>query len=281
MLKLKYILQEKKMLIAIILIILICSIAIAIGVYAQVTNKSTIGKADEGVNTNYEGGNANYEDLKNNFQDIFTNTINKEATAKLNVNYEELVYLKYDIKDEKEGKYSIIAKIPGFKENSQTLQKINKEIYDIFANEILKITNDNSTYAIYNLDYVAYANNNIVSLVIMCKYKKGTNPQRRIIQTYNYDIENDKLLGVGDIINYKNLDKVEVQKKVKDEIKKVNGQMKNIKNQGFNVYLRDEFSDIYSIENTPNFFLGKNNYLYLVYAYGNNKYTSEMDLIIF
>ena len=104
----------------------------------------------------------------------------------------------------------------------------------------------------------------------MCKYKNGTNPQRRIIQTYNYDIEKDKLLN-----------KEEIEKTVQEEIKKVNNQMKNINNQGYNVYLRDEDSEIYKIENTSNFFLGKNNYLYLVYAYGNNNYTSEMDLVIF
>ena len=50
-----------------------------------------------------------------------------------------------------------------------------------------------------------------------------------------------------------------------------------------NVYVRDEQSEIYKLKNTPNYFLGKNNYLYLVYSYGNDKetYTSEVDLIIF
>ena len=51
--KLKYIFQEKKMLIIIISIILICSIAIAFGVYAQITNKGSIKKDSENENTNY------------------------------------------------------------------------------------------------------------------------------------------------------------------------------------------------------------------------------------
>ena len=63
--KLKYIFQEKKMLIIIISIILICSIAIAFGVYAQITNKGSIKKDSENENTNYE-------ELKSNFQEIFT-----------------------------------------------------------------------------------------------------------------------------------------------------------------------------------------------------------------
>ena len=40
-------------------------------------------------------------------------------------------------------------------------------------------------------------------------------------------------------------------------------------------------SEIYKIENTQNFFLTQDGYVYIVYAYGNNDYTNEMDIIIF
>ena len=40
-------------------------------------------------------------------------------------------------------------------------------------------------------------------------------------------------------------------------------------------------SGVYKIENTENFFLTQDGYVYLVYAYGNNDYTNEMDIIIF
>lgn len=272
--KFKYFFVKNKLLIMIVLIILVCSIAIAFGVYAQITNKGIDKK-------NNEEENIDYEALKNNFQDIFTNTINKEVTAKLEYNYDELLYLKYDIKDEKTGKYNVTAKIPGFKEETETLKKINEEIYDIFATEIIKIASDSSTNSTLNLDYVGYVNNNIISLVIMCKYKKGANAQRRIVQTYNYDIENDKVLTIQDIIEYKGLNKEEMEKRIDKEIKNANSQSKTIIEQGFNVYVRDEKSEIYEVENTPNFFLGKNNYLYLVYAYGNNNYTDAIDLVIF
>ena len=119
-------------------------------------------------------------------------------------------------------------------------KQINTEIYDTFAKTIVDIVKNSNTSTTFNLDYVAYVNNNILSLVIRCKYKNGSNPQRNIIQTYNYDVENNKLVDI-----------------------------------------RDENNEIYKIDNTPNFFLGKDNYLYLVYAYGNNNYTSETDLVIF
>ena len=41
-----------------------------------------------------------------------------------------------------------------------------------------------------------------------------------------------------------------------------------------------KYDDIYKIENTKNFFLGKNKTLYLIYAYGNKNYTSEMDIVV-
>ena len=115
----------------------------------------------------------------------------------------------------------------------------------------------------------------------MCKYKIGSNPQRIIIQTYNYDVEKDKILTIDDIIEYKGLNKEEMQNAVVDEIKKVNKEKESIREQGYNIFVRNLEDDMYKIENTPNFFLGKSNYLYLVYAYGNNNYTSEKDLIIF
>lgn len=266
--------KVKRVTIIIGVILLVCSIAIAIGVHAQITSQGKKDKQNEQIEENYQ-------DLKNNFQEIFTNSINLEATAKLNVNYNELVYTKYDINEEKNGKYQVDAKIPAFKGTSDVLKKVNKEIYNTFAKEILKIANNATEFTTFNLNYVVYVNNNIVSLAIMCTYKNGANPQRRMVQTYNYNIDEDKLLDIEDIIEYKKLNKEEIQEKINSEIKKANNAIKSISSQGYNVYLRDEESEIYKLENTANFFLGKNNYLYLVYAYGNNNYTSEMDLVIF
>lgn len=275
MTNLKYILKNNKRLIMIALIILICSISIAIGIYTYFTDNNSIGAKQE------ENENSDYEDLKSNFEYIFTNSINKETTAKLNINYDELIYCKYDIKEEKTGEYSINAKIPFFKSDNEELNEVNNEIFDIFARKIIDIINSSTVNTRYNIDYVVYINNNIASLVIRCNYKSGSNPQREIIQTYNYDIENEKILNIQDILEYKGLDKEQVQNKIDDEIKGIKNQKNTISEQGYNVYNRDEQSEIYKIDNTPNFFIGKNNYLYLVYAYGNSNYTSEIDLVIF
>lgn len=270
----KYIFRKNKMLIIIISILLVCSIAIAFGVYAQITNTGT-------TKPKKQENEIDYEELENSFKDIFTNSINKQANANLNYNYEEILYCAYDIKEEKSGNYNINAKLPLFKLEGEIVSNINKEIFDTFGRKIIDIINNSSAYTTYNLDYVAYVNENIISLVIKCNYKDGTNPQRTIIQTYNYDVEQNKLLNLQEVLDYKKLNKEEVQNKVYNKIKDINKQMQNISEQGYNVYIRNEKDNMYEIDNTANYFLGKDNSLYIVYAYGNNNFTSEIDLVIF
>ncbi|MGN1271371.1 MAG: hypothetical protein ACI4UX_05355 [Clostridia bacterium] len=274
---LKYIWRDKKQLIIIILIVLVCSIALAIGIYAQITNSKI-------TKTEAEREEADYEDLKNNFDSIFTNTINKEGAVKVvnaNINYDEIIETKYDINEKKETKYNIVAKIPLFKEATATTKKINQEIFDIFGQKIADIITNNKAYTIYNMGYVGYINDNILSLVIKCTLKEGTNPQRTIIQTYNYNIDEDRLVSLDEIIQKRNLDKEKMQERITEEITKVSQQNTSIMEQGYNVYQRNPNNDMYKVENTPNFFLGKNKTLYLIYAYGNKENTSETDLIIF
>lgn len=274
---LKYIWRDKKQLIIIIGIILVCSIAIAIGIYAQVTNSKITKTKEEKIE-------ANYEDLKNNFDTIFTNTVNKEGAVNVenaNVNYDELIETKYDVNEKKETKYSIVAKIPLFKKETETTKKINQEIFNTFGGKIVDIITNSNTDTIYNLGYVGYINDNILSLVIKCTLKEGTKAQRTIIQTYNYNIDEDRIVTLDEIMQKRNLDKEKVQNQITEEITKLSKQNASFANQGYNVYVRNPNDDIYKVENTPNFFLGKNKTLYLVYAYGNNDYTSETDLVIF
>ncbi len=274
---LKYIWRDKKQLIIIIGIILVCSIAIAIGIYAQVTNSKITKTKEEKIE-------ANYEDLKNNFDTIFTNNVNKEGAINVenaNVNYDELIETKYNVNEKKETKYSIVAKIPLFKKETETTKKINQEIFNTFGGKIVDIITNSNTDTIYNLGYVGYINDNILSLVIKCTLKEGTKAQRTIIQTYNYNIDEDRIVTLDEIMQKRNLDKEKVQNQITQEITKLSKQNASFANQGYNVYVRNPNDDIYKVENTPNFFLGKNKTLYLVYAYGNNDYTSETDLVIF
>lgn len=77
--------SNNKTLISIVSIALICSIAIAIGVYAQVTNKKII-------NNESTLDDETYQQLKQNFNNLFNNEEN------------EYISLEYDIEQEKQRK---------------------------------------------------------------------------------------------------------------------------------------------------------------------------------
>ena len=47
------------------------------------------------------------------------------------------------------------------------------------------------------------------------------------------------------------------------------------------VKLRDLNNSMYKIENTENFIINDQGYLYLIYAYGNTEDTNKIDTIIF
>ena len=95
---LKYVLTKNKITVIIATILFICAIAIAIGVYAQVTNRKVIDK-DKKV-----GELIDYEELENNFDEIFDNTIKLSETANQDINYDEIIYCAYDIKPEENAK---------------------------------------------------------------------------------------------------------------------------------------------------------------------------------
>lgn len=64
-------------------------------------------------------------------------------------------------------------------------------------------------------------------------------------------------------------------KKLKAEEKK----SQDLKSLGYNVFSRNIDSDIYKIENVTEFFVHNNN-LYIIFAYGNDKITSEKDIVV-
>ena len=164
---------------------------------------------------------------------------------------------------------------------TETTKKINSEITNIFVKKILSIIQTKDIpYTIYNVQFFTAINDNILTLAIKCNLKEGKNAQREIIKTYNYDLENDRLLTLSDIINKKLLDYEKVQKQIKEEIEKAINKAETIKTEGYNVYQRTINDQMYNIENTTEFMLDQNNNLYIIYPYGNMNITSEMDVIV-
>ena len=207
----------------------------------------------------------NIEKLEMEFNSMFNNQEN------------EYVSTLYHIEEEKSGKYEIEAYIPYVHVSNEIDNKVNKEINDIFVNKLIQIYSESTTYNILKVYYSSSINDNILSIAIKCILKEGINAQRTIIKTYNYDIENNEEVKITNLIseNYKESLQKKINDKIKNSIKKDN----TIASQGYNIYKRNENSDIYILENAKEFYI-KDNILYIIYSYGNNNYTSEIDLII-
>lgn len=273
----RIILRDKKLAIILVTIIIICSIAISVGIYAQITNAKIKLKTE-----NIEKKET--ENLKDNFYNIFNNELNTNGNIEpieSDIKYDEIISLAYRIRETRSGDYSINANIPMFLKETETIKEINKNINDLFVLKMFDIAQTTKSYTIYTVDYVAYINYNILSLVIKCTIKDQTNPQRLIIQTYNYDILNDKLLSIDDVLKIKELEKETIQEKINIEIKKISNEKNKIDIEGYNLYKRESEDKMYKIENTETFLLGEKGFLYILYPYGNKNFTSEIDTIIF
>ncbi|MCL2342212.1 MAG: hypothetical protein FWC53_04150 [Firmicutes bacterium] len=218
---------------------------------------------------------------------MFDNTIhtgiNNQNVA--NMDYSSLVTSKYNIQDVNPGKYDIDVKIPEVKIDGDIPAQINDNIYNTYVPKLMDIAKNSKVQAIYHISYAAYVNYDILSIVIKLTIKEnGITPQRVAIQTINYDLANKKLLGISDVITLKNLNKDDMQSKIDSSISDKAKQIEQISNVtlgGGNLYQRNLSDDMYKVDSTKYFFLGENGYLYIFYPYGNNNFTSDVDIVIF
>lgn len=250
---LKIILRDKKLAIILTTAVIICSIAISVGIYAKITDVKiqTAQEAEE---------KKEYDVLYDNFFNLFNNELDKNGNIEqigANVKYDEILTLAYKIKQTQSGDYSINANIPIFKLETETTKQINDNINKLFISKMFQIAQKTDSYTIYNVDYAAYINYNILSLVIKCTIKDQTNPERLIIQTYNYDIKNDKLLTIEDVLKLKKLNENDVQNKINDKIDKISKQKNKISTEEYKLYQRNPEDKIYKLENSKIFFIRK------------------------
>ena len=160
-----------------------------------------------------------------------------------------------------------------------TVEKFNNEIKNSFQGKAEEILNTQEKNIIYTVKYKATIENNKLSLIIYSDLKQETSAQRIIIQTFNYDLENNKELTLEDILNNYEIKKNDVQDKVNKDIKEEQRKAEELKELGYNIFSRDVNSEIYKVENITEYFVYNNN-IYIIFAYGNDKITSEMDLVI-
>lgn len=270
-----------------ILIILFCIFAIIAGIYAQFIDADMGGLNLADEPTENVVPEPTQEEIKSSFNDLFTNTINLgeyDTTGIQKQNGgEEIVYTVFERAETTEN-YDININIPMINiknELANSLNQITQADFVNKANDIISNVNSD-IMTLYNVDYVAFVNSDILSVVIRSTLKEGNSAQRIIVRTYNYNLDTNTQVSLNELITLKRLNRNDVNNKIIEVCTEANQNAQTLQNMGYNeIFMRDLTSDIYNVDNAGAYFLGPNGELYIVYAYGNSEFTSEMDIILF
>ena len=268
-------------------IIAICIISIIIAVYYQFFAEKVVKTGDTNSMENriVDDPADDPKDILAEFNKLLTNTLDKQDNSTDDIQkYEglesfDIVYTLNDgIKEKQEEKYDININLPVI--NIAKASRLNDITQNKFADKVTKILGGTTKYTIYDIDYAAYINDGILSVVIKATLKEGNNAQKVIVQTYNYDIENDKEVSLNDMLDKYGIKVKDVNKKIEKQIKEASKQADIISEAtGQIVYKRDLYDKMYTTDQANNFFIGKDGQIYIVYAYGNNYDTAELDII--
>ena len=273
---------KKRQLIIYTSIMIVCAISIIIAFYVQFFARIDIRRL---IGFDIEGEfskktEEQTELLKAEFDKIFTNSIENGDghDSKKKDKDKQIVYTAMEKKVSKLNSYDVEVHIPYINIDNEKVEEFNKEIEE-FINKTNSVLESENRNIIYTVEYVANIQDDILSVMIRSNLKEGSSAQRVIIQTYNYDLRNNKKIDLEEVLRIENVNKSEIQQKIKSEIETEQKKVEDLKELGYNIYSRNPEDDMYKIENTEEFYL-TNNTLYIIYAYGNVTFTSEMDLII-
>ena len=256
-------------------IVFICILALLVAFYVQFYKRIDLSRF-LGINQEEK------IELEADFVKLFNNTLdNKEGdyNNKKSEIDKELVYTAFEKKETKVNSFDLEVHIPSINIKSDIIDGYNKEIKEIFIDFVDKIVQSENRNVIYTVDYTANIQNGILSVMIYSNFKEGTKAQKVIVKTYNYDLRNNKELKLQEVVGFEQLNENKIQDMINTKIETEQKKVKDLEGLGYNIYNRDIKNDMYKIENTKEFYMTKN-VIYIIYPYGNNAETSEMDLVI-
>ena len=265
------------------IIIIVCIFAVNFAVYWQFFRNTE----DPQTVNNTTSTSQETAQSEDNFKNIFENRLDYQGydvntTGVLKIDSsQDLIYTWVTKESVVENRYDLDLNIPRVNISNTSVEKFNEKIKELYVDKANDIILNATNNTIYTVEYMSYINTNILSLVIKSTLKEGNNPQRVIIQTYNYNLSTNEEITLKQMLEIKGLQENAVKNTIVNKVQEANREAEDLKNLGYNVYVRDLSSEIYEIENTENFILGANNYLYIIYPYGNSNYTDEMDVIVF
>lgn len=269
---------DKKSKIVYASIIAICIISIIIVIYIQFFDGKTV------TTVGYLKGKSeiDYENLKAEFNNIYTNSVknyNDKYDKLKSDTSKELVYTGYTKDVTENNSYNINVQIPYINIKNSTIDSYNEEIKNLFekkAEDILKTKNKNTIYAV---EYNACVEDGVLSIIINANLKEGSSAQRVIIKTYNYDLDTNQEISLSQLLKGENVDTSYAQSKINEEIEVEQKKAEDLKALGHSIFSRDKNDDMYKIENVEEFYF-QDGAIYVIFAYGNDKYTSEVDVAI-
>ncbi len=205
------------------IIIIICIIALNFGVYWQFFRKT-----NTLPNSNTHSSSINQEQLAKDFKNIFNNNldyqghnVNISGITKLKAD-EDLIYTWVSKESSVENRYDLNLNIPRVNISSTSTEKFNDNIKNIYVNKANDIILHSTSHTVYTVEYVSYINTNILSLVIKSTLKEGNNPQRVIIQTYNYNLSTNEEVTFNQMLEIKELEETYVKDSVLKTIENAN-----------------------------------------------------------
>ena len=269
---------DKKSKIVYASIIAICIISIIIVIYIQFFEGKTV------TTVGYVKGKSeiDYENLKAEFNNIYTNSLknyNDKYDKLKSDTSKELVYTGYTKDVTENNSYNINVQIPYINIKNSTIDGYNEEIKNLFekkAEDILKTKNKNT---IYTVEYNACVEDGVLSIIINANLKEGSSAQRVIIKTYNYDLDTNQEINLSQLLKGESVDTSYAQSKINEEIEVEQKKAEDLKALGHSIFSRDKNDDMYKIENVEDFYF-QDGAIYVIFAYGNDKYTSEVDVAI-
>lgn len=223
-------------------------------------------------------------ELKKEFNSMFDNEIHYNNYDTSNISRQviskEIVYSAYDIEENKENSYEVDIHLPVININDDVADSLNSITQKVFADKATEVlSNTSGSTIIYSVNYTGFVSGDVLSIILKSTLKEQNSAQRVIVKTYNYDLKAKKEVSIFDAISLKGISQDDMKAKIKIQIAEAIQEAKAIEASGYGTYSRNVEDSIYDVKNISEFFFKEDGTLYVVYAYGNSNYTSELDII--
>lgn len=262
-----------------VVIILLCVVALFVAIYIEFFYQySETDPFFTGL-VSSEKTQEEITNMKNGFNDLFKNSLTIEESQRDKVD-SSIVQTGYQIQNNDDSFYTIQVDVPTIQLNTQTAVDLNAQLKNDFYQNALGYMVQTERHIYYTVSYQAFYKDNYLSIVIKSSMKSGNDPESVIVRAYVYNIESNELVSINEMLEHTGITSKKAQSAIDKEIKAANNRSKTLAVEFGEMFTRDVESEEYLVENAKNFFLTDEGNLYIVYTYGENETTNEIDIII-